>query len=455
MNKDFNQFKKEVRNKTVGVIGIGVSNIPLIEMLISFNAKIIAFDQREFIELDKRVNNFKDKVTFSLGENYLNQNIELDIIFKTPGMRHDNPFLLKHKKNGVKVTSEMEEFLRYCKGYTIGITGSDGKTTTSSIIGELLKTTSKDVYIGGNIGKPLFSEVERIQKDDFVVLELSSFQLMTMNISPHIAVVTNISPNHLDMHRDYKEYINAKKNIFLHQREEDFLILNGDNKITSSFRKDAKGKVMEFSSSNKADAYLKNNMLYLKGEKLVAQEELKLKGNHNAENFLAAFLSVYGLVSKENMIKIAKEFNGVKHRCEFIRSYKGVRYYNDSIASSPTRTLASIKSFNTKVNIILGGYDKKLDYMPLAEEGYKYIKNIVLLGDTSKGIKESFEKIKTEKSVDIPIYTTKTFEEAVSKLISLSNEGDISILSPASASFDMFKNFEERGNKFRDMINNL
>ena len=227
------------------------------------------------------------------------------------------------------------------------------------------------VYIGGNIGKPLFNNVEKIKKDDFVVLELSSFQLMTMDISPHIAIVTNISPNHLDMHRDYKEYIGAKKNIFLYQKERDYLIINGDNKITSSFKKNAKGKVMSFSSeNNKSDAYLENNTLYLKGEKLIPQDDLRLKGNHNAENFLAAFLSVYGIVSKENMIKVGKEFSGVKHRCEFIREYKGVKYYNDSIASSPTRTLATIKSFNRKVNIILGGYDKKLDYMPLAKEGY-------------------------------------------------------------------------------------
>ncbi|NLC66982.1 MAG: UDP-N-acetylmuramoyl-L-alanine--D-glutamate ligase [Clostridium sp.] len=456
MSKDFNQFKKEVKNKNVGVMGIGVSNIPLIEMLVSFNANVVAFDKREFTELDKRVDSFKDKVKFSLGENYLDESISLDIIFKTPGMRYDTPFLVRHLKNGVKVTSEMEEFLRYCKGYTIGITGSDGKTTTTTIIGELLKTTGKDVYIGGNIGKPLFNNVEKIKKDDFVVLELSSFQLMTMDISPHIAIVTNISPNHLDMHRDYKEYIGAKKNIFLYQKERDYLIINGDNKITSSFKKNAKGKVMSFSSeNNKSDAYLENNTLYLKGEKLIPQDDLRLKGNHNAENFLAAFLSVYGIVSKENMIKVGKEFSGVKHRCEFIREYKGVKYYNDSIASSPTRTLATIKSFNRKVNIILGGYDKKLDYMPLAKEGYEYIQNIILFGDTSEDIKESFEKIEKKKKVNIPIYSTKTFEDAISKLISVSEQGDISILSPASASFDMFKNFEERGDKFRNIINNL
>ena len=188
---------------------------------------------------------------------------------------------------------------------------------------------------------------------------------------------------------------------------------------------------------------------------MIPQDDLRLKGNHNAENFLAAFLSVYGIVSKENMIKVGKEFSGVKHRCEFIREYKGVKYYNDSIASSPTRTLATIKSFNRKVNIILGGYDKKLDYMPLAKEGYEYIQNIILFGDTSEDIKESFEKIEKKKKVNIPIYSTKTFEDAISKLISVSEQGDISILSPASASFDMFKNFEERGDKFRNIINNL
>lgn len=456
MNDNFDKFKKEVKNKNVGVIGIGVSNIPLIQMLIDLKANVVAFDKREIKELDKKVYDFKDKITFSLGENYLNDNIPLDIIFKTPGMRFDNPFLKKYLEKGVKITSEMEEFLRYCKGYTIGITGSDGKTTTTSIIGKLLETTNKDVYIGGNIGKPLFNEVENIKSDDFVVLELSSFQLMTMDISPHTALVTNLSPNHLDMHKNYEEYINSKKNIFLYQEKEDILILNGDNDITSSFKKEARGKLKVFSSkNNRSDAYLKNGVLYLKGKPLISRKDLKLKGDHNVENFLGAFLAVDGIVLKENMVKIGKNFSGVSHRCEFIKEYKEVKYYNDSIATSPTRTLATIKSFDQKVNLILGGYDKNLDYMPLAKEGYPFIKNIVLVGDTSKSIKSSFEKVNKRTNINIPIYSAKTFEEATKKLVSLGEPGDISILSPASASFDTFKNFEERGNKFAKIINRL
>lgn len=456
MIEKFSEFKKKVKDKNIGVIGIGVSNIPLIEMLVEFGAKVIAFDKRKLSELDKKVNKFKDKVKFSLGENYLDESISLDIIFKTPGMRIDHPFLRSHSKKGVKITSEMEEFLRYTKGYVIGITGSDGKTTTTSIIGKLLETTKKDVYVGGNIGKPLFNEIENIRNDDFVVLELSSFQLMTMDLSPHVAIVTNISQNHLDMHKNYQEYIDAKKNIFIHQKDEDILIVNSDNRITSSFKGEKKGKLMTFSSkNNKSDAYLEKRVLYLKGKPLMNQKDIKIKGDHNAENFLAAFLAVDGIVSKDDMIKIAKEFNGVSHRCQFIRNYKGIKYYNDSIASSPTRTLATIKSFNKKVNLILGGYDKNLDYRPLAEEGYSRIKNIILVGDTSETIRHEFENVREEKGVNIPMYTAKTFEQAVLKLVEIGEKGDVSILSPASASFDMFRNFEERGNKFNNIIKSL
>jgi UDP-N-acetylmuramoylalanine--D-glutamate ligase len=348
----------------------------------------------------------------------------------------------------------MEEFLKYCKARTIGITGSDGKTTTTTVVGEILKKAGYQVYVGGNIGTPLFTEVEKMKPQDVVVLELSSFQLMTMTISPEIAIVTNLSPNHLDMHKDMEEYIEAKKNIFRYQKPSDLLILNEDNEITRSFAPLAKGKVEFFSSKNETeDAYYKDGSLFLRDERVVDLKEMKVKGIHNAENFLAAFLAVEDFVVKPIMRELAISFPGVKHRCQFIREYEGVRYYNDSIASSPTRTLASIGSFDKKVNVILGGYDKLLDFTPLAEEGNKYIKNAVLVGDTRYKIQEAFNKEEEKTGEYIPLHMAESFEDAVRLLKSLSREGDTAILSPACASFDMFRNFEERGDKFVELVN--
>ena len=452
----FQEFKEKVNGKKVGVVGLGVSNLPLISFLQGFGAEVYGFDQREMENLSEEVHNLKDQVVFYLGKDYLNHLTGMDLIFKTPGMRMDHPKLVEAEASGAKITSEMEEFLKYCVGKTIGITGSDGKTTTTTVVGEILKEAGHKVYVGGNIGTPLFTKIEEITPKDFVVLELSSFQLMTMKVSPHIAVVTNLTPNHLDMHKDMEEYISAKKNIFLHQGEEDLLILNEDNAITKAFAKEAKGRV-EFFSSVKVneDAYFREGSLFLREERVVDLGEMKVKGVHNAENFLAAFLATEEFVSKAVLRQVALSFSGVKHRCQFIREVDGVRYYNDSIASSPTRTLASIGSLEKKVNVILGGYDKKLDYTPLAVDGHQFIKNAILVGDTKYKIEEVFKAYAKEYGVVVKTYLADSFVEAVALLKKVSENGDIAILSPASASFDMFKNFEARGDEFVSLVNKL
>ncbi|NLB20968.1 MAG: UDP-N-acetylmuramoyl-L-alanine--D-glutamate ligase [Clostridium sp.] len=455
-NQEFQQFIDKVKGKKVGVVGLGVSNLPLISFLLGFGAEVYGFDQREISSLPEQVHEMKGEVSLYLGKDYLNHLKGMDLIFKTPGMRRDEPKLLEAEKAGAKITSEMEEFLTYCPGRTIGVTGSDGKTTTTTVIGEILKQAGHKVYVGGNIGNPLLTKVQEITPSDFVVLELSSFQLMTMDVSPEISVVTNLSPNHLDMHKDMEEYILAKKNIFLHQEESDLLILNEDNAITKSFAKEAKGEVVFFSSiKENEDAYFREGSLYIREERIVDLEEMKVKGIHNAENFLAAFLATEQFVSKSILREVAISFNGVKHRCQLIRELDGVKYYNDSIASSPTRTLASIGSLDRKVNIILGGYDKKLDYTSLAEEGHQFIKNAILVGDTKLKIQDVFKVYAQNEGVVVKTYLAESFEEAVDLLRSVSEEGDIAILSPASASFDMFRNFEERGDKFVALVNNF
>jgi len=454
MSRDFNLFKQEIAGKKVGVVGLGVSNIPLIRYLLSLGAEVYGFDQRKLEALSQEVHEFRSEIRLSLGENYLDHLTGLDMIFKTPGMRIDHPALVKAREEGAVVTSEMEEFLKYCSARTIGITGSDGKTTTTTVVGEILKKAGYHVYVGGNIGTPLFTKLDEIGPKDVVVLELSSFQLMTMTTSPEIAIVTNLSPNHLDMHKTMEEYIEAKMNIFRFQKPGDLLILNEDNEITRSFAPLAKGKVEFFSSKNEnEDAYYSDGSLYLRYERIVDLSEMKVKGVHNAENFLAAFLAVEDFVQKPIMRELALSFPGVKHRCQFIRNHEGVSYYNDSIASSPTRTLASISSLEKKVNVILGGYDKQLDFMPLAEEAHKYIKNAILVGDTKHKIQEAFKKASKKSGHEVPLHMAETFEDAVKKLKALSHEGDLAILSPACASFDMFRNFEERGDRFVELVN--
>jgi len=454
MKRDFNDFKTYIKGKKVGVVGIGVSNIPLIRFLDQLGAEVSAFDQRTIENLSKEVLEFGTEIKLYLGEDYLMNLHNLDMVFKTPGMRFDNPYLQSVKEEGAIITSEMDEFLKYCPGRTIGVTGSDGKTTTTTIIGEILKKSGYKVYVGGNIGAPLFSKIEEIREQDMVVLELSSFQLMTMTVSPEIALITNLTPNHLDIHKDMEEYIDAKKNIFRYQDENDLLILNEDNEITKGFATEANGKVEFFSSKKEnEDAYYNDGSLYLRYERIIDLKEMRVKGIHNAENFLGAFLAVEDYVTKDVMRHLALEFPGVKHRCQFIRELDGVSYYNDSIASSPTRTIASIKSLEKKVNVILGGYDKNLDFTPLAEEGHAYLKNIILVGDTKYKIKEVFNHLSETKEIHIPMFIAETFEDAVLLLKSISKDGDIAILSPACASFDMFKNFEVRGDRFIELVN--
>ncbi|MBY0757474.1 UDP-N-acetylmuramoyl-L-alanine--D-glutamate ligase [Clostridium sardiniense] len=458
MKKDFREFKDFIKGKKVGVVGIGVSNIPLINFLVELDAKVTAFDMKSEEKLGAIAEDFKNKgVELSLGENYLDNLTGFDVVFKTPSMRIDCDALVRVKREGAYITSEMEEFVRYCTGKIYGVTGSDGKTTTTTIISKLLSEEGYKTWVGGNIGTPLFAQIEEIKKEDMVVLELSSFQLMTMDLPIDVAICTNLAPNHLDMHKDMQEYIDAKKNVFLYGEESGVLVVNRENDITYSFEKEAKGEVREFSSKRvlQKGAYYKDGILYLEGKEVVRRSDILLKGMHNVENYLAAFIATKDDVSIETMKKVCETFGGVEHRCEIVRELNGVKYYNDSIASSPTRTLAGLKAFDEKVILIAGGYDKHIPFEPLAEEGYPFIKKMILLGATKEKIKAAFNKLKEDKGIDVEIIEVNTFEDAVNKAKEIAVDGDIVTLSPACASFDMFPNFMERGNKFKELVNAL
>lgn len=458
MKKDFKEFKNFIRGKNTAVVGIGVSNIPLIRLLVELGANVSAFDKKTEEELGDFAIEFKDKgVKLVLGENYLDNLTGYQVVFKTPSMRIDSPALLRAKDEGAYITSEMEEFVKYCPAKIYGVTGSDGKTTTTTLIYNLLKEQGYRTWVGGNIGTPLFAQIEEIEETDKVVLELSSFQLMTMKVSCEVAVITNLSPNHLDIHKDMDEYVDAKKNIFKYQDSSDVLILNKDNEITNSVSSEAKGNVLKFSVKEtiESGAFYREGSLYLFDKEVCRAEDIVIKGMHNVENYLAAFCAVNEDVSLETMKKVATTFPGVEHRIEFVREIDGVRYYNSSIASSPSRTLADIKVFGKPVILIAGGYDKKIPFEPLAEEGYPYIKKLVLLGLTKEKIRDAFQKVIEREAVNVPIIMADTFEDAISKSRENSENGDVVILAPACASFDMFVNFEVRGNKFKEIVNNM
>lgn len=453
MRRDFSLFKDEIRDKKTAVVGIGVSNIPLIRFLIKLGARVTAFDKRDFEELDPAIEEFKDQIEFSLGENYLFNLDGFDFVFRTPGMRPDTPELLRAKAQGAVITSEMREFIRHCPATIIGITGSDGKSTTTTITHGLLAEQGLKTRIGGNIGFPLFDEMEEITPDEYIVLELSSFQLMDMDVSPDIAVVTNLSPNHLDVHRDLTEYREAKQNIYRFQDADGILIVNEDNEITRSFIAEAPGKVRRFSSKVKADAYFEDDMIWLGSEPIIRLSQMQIRGVHNAENLCAALLATEGLVDAETARKFAQSFTGVRHRAQFIAEKRAVRYYNDSIASSPTRALATVRSFNEdkgRINIILGGKDKNLDFTELAQAGGPYFRNVVLVGAAKEKIYQAF--IRAGGEISENIHEAVSFEEAVQLASKVALPGDVVLLSPACTSFDMFKNFEERGDRFRELV---
>ncbi len=456
------ELKNEMNQKKVSVIGIGVSNIPLIKMLVSLGAIVTAHDKRDKEALGETYDELISLgVKFALGEDYLKLiPDDADYIFKTPGIRFDIPEIANKVETGAKLSSEMNLFFDLCPVPIIAVTGSDGKTTTTTLISELLKKEGYICHIGGNIGIPLVDKTEEIKKTDKVVLELSSFQLHTINKCPHIAVVTNVTPNHLDWHKDINEYEMAKKNIFLNQTDNDITVLNYDNKVTRGFAKETKNHIF-FSRKHTLDngicLFENNIVLYENGkikETILDINTIKIPGMHNVENYMAAICATLGMVSVDTIRYVAQNFGGVPHRIELVRELDGVKYYNDSIASSPARTTAGLISFgDKKVILIAGGYDKKIPFDGFGEVVCNHAKELILIGATSDKIEAAVKN--AENYNNLPIHKENTFKKAVLKAKSVAKDGDIVILSPACASFDLFKNFEERGNTFKDIVNSL
>ena len=447
----FDQYFTDLQGKKIAVFGLGVSNRPLVRLLLEFGCDVIGCDRTPREKLDDEVLELeKAGCALSVGDGYLDD-LTADVVFRTPGMHPANPGLEALRQKGAVVTSEMEAFFEVCPCHILAVTGSDGKTTTTTLISEMLKAAGKAVWLGGNIGTPLLPLVRQMRADDYAVVELSSFQLMDMTRSPEIAVVTNLAPNHLDVHKDMDEYVDAKKNIFRFQNETGRLVLNADNAITAAFA--GNGETVFFSRQGKpARVYTEKSVIYRDGEAVLNTADILLPGVHNIENYMAAILAVEGLVSDDVIAHVAKNFGGVEHRIELVRVKDGVRFYNDSIASSPSRTIAGLRSFKEKVILIAGGYDKHIPYDVLGPEICQHVKKLFLCGATAPQIRAAVECCAGEKPETVDC---GKFENAVRAAAAAAEEGDVVLMSPASASFDEFKNFMVRGDFFKKILKEL
>ena len=455
------EYVVSIHEKSIAVIGAGVSNMPLIRLLLENGCNVTVCDKRTMDALGavgEELSRLGAK--FELGDDYL-EKLNYDLIFRTPGLMPFDAHLLAAAEKGSVITSEMEVFFSLCPCRIIAVTGSDGKTTTTTVISELLKAAGYSVHLGGNIGRPLLCDVPLMQKDDFAVLELSSFQLHSMHCRPDVAVITNISPNHLDKHKDYQDYIDAKMSIFASQTKEQRLVLNLDDDHSAYYAANARSQISWFSGSSPvADgAYCSGGVLYRvsngRERKIMDASEIRIPGDHNILNYLAAFSATEGLVNDEVCRSVAESFGGVEHRLEHVRECKGVLFINDSIASSPTRTAAGLRAMKRKPIIIVGGYDKHIAFDGLGDDLCRYAKRVFITGHTAEKIRTAIENSALFAESGLRYEMVGSFREAVYAAAAAAGEGDIVLLSPACASFDAFRNFAERGNTFKQLVMEL
>lgn len=463
INEKLNEFNDYIRFRKVAIVGLGVSNLPLMEYLYEKKANVTVFDERDIDSISKDI---MDKITtygfgFHFGEDALKNLQGFNVIFRSPSCLPTRKELVDEANNGAIVTTEVELLMKMCPCKIVGVTGSDGKTTTTSLINAILKKAGYNTFLGGNIGTPLFTKLSDMKPEDILVLELSSFQLMGMEISPDIAVITNITPNHLNIHKDYEEYIEAKKNIFKYQDEKGVLVLNYDNEITRNCEKEANGKVIFFSSKNKLDnGYIVDEDVIKECEDKIRKhilnvEDVILRGNHNYQNIATAIAATSSLVDMDIAVDAIKEFKPVEHRIEFIRELDGVKWYNDSASSSPSRTLSGINAFKEDIILIAGGYDKNLDYTPLAKPIIEKVKSLILIGQTSGKIFDAVKLELEKENKEIDIHMCESLEETIKLAKKVAKPGQVVLFSPASASFDMFKNFADRGNQFKELVKKI
>ncbi len=448
-----------LKGKEISVVGLGVSHRPLIELMVKKGLSVTAYDKKSMEDLGDFGKEYAQKgVRFVLGDGYLDD-LAGDLIFKTPGMRGDLPPFEKARANGSVVTSEMEVFFQLCPCPIFAVTGSDGKTTTTTLISKFLSAQGKKCYLGGNIGTPLLPQIFEITPDDVAVVELSSFQLNDMHRSAQTAVVTNVAPNHLDWHTDMAEYINAKRCVFQHQTSQGRLVVNYDNDITRGYAEDARGDVLYFSFKQPVPkgVYLNESgeICITDGinvDTLMHRSLIRIIGDHNVENYMAAIAATLGYVEPDVIRTVAETFGGVEHRMEFVREVEGVKWYNDSIASSPTRVIAGLKAQKQKIIMLAGGYDKKIPFEPMVPYVLEKVKYLILTGATAEKIRAAILADPQYDPNEITIEMSPSWDFAIARAREVAVAGDIVSLSPACASFDCFANFEVRGEYFKKKV---
>lgn len=454
---------KSLKGKKTAFIGAGVSHRELVPMFAQAGADVTLCDKRTEQEMGEYAREMRDMgVRLYLGENYLQGLAGQDMILRTPGFAYGHPALQQALHAGIRVTSEIELFFENCKCLTVGVTGSDGKTTTTSLCAAMLEEAGHTVYLGGNIGRAMLPLVDTIGKNDIAVVELSSFQLESMQISPNIAVVTNLSPNHLDVHGTFEAYVEAKRNILLYQKPGDVAVLGWESEPIQRLQKDLQGEERRFSRIRPVEngAFLnEEKMLCLaqKGQVLpvISAKDIGLRGLHNIENVLAAMAAVRELVPIEDMAQVARTFTGVEHRLEPVRILNGVEYINDSIATTPTRAIAGLRSFGKNIVLLAGGYDKKIPFEPMVPDVLERVKELILTGPTADKIEQAVTSAPGYRPGHPLIVRASDLEQAVYMAARDAQTGDIVLLSPACASFDAYANFEIRGRHFKQLVNNL
>ena len=472
MNEKAKQYFDSLKGKKVAFVGMGVANVPCAEFLAKQGITVYACDKRDREYIGKDICERLDAlgVNFSLGDDYLSVLPDMDLVFRSHGiLPFQNPWIGECIERGQKVTTEMEVFFKLCPSKIFAVTGSNGKTTTTTLITNMLREQGYKVYLGGNIGKALMPELETITENDIAVVELSSFQLLTMGNmkdTPDVAVVTNIECTHQDHHISLDEYVDAKRNVLIYQNSDCRTVLNADcdysvgNRVYHDMRYDIRGKLSEFSIQHPVErgAYMNENgeIIYKDGDDetyVMNKDDIRIPGSHNIENYCAAISAVWGYVDKENMLKVARNFAGVEHRIEFVREFDGVKYYNDSIATSPSRVISGLRAFGRKIIVIMGGSDKGNDMSEMVPDIFKYVKILVLNGATADKIYDTVVNYDGYKESGLEIVKTDNLENALKEAKARAQKGDIVSLCPACPAFDQFKTFEYRGRKFKELVN--
>ena len=471
----FENLKNTIENKRCAVLGLGVSNLPLVKLLLGITEPelLTVYDKKSVDQLGEAAKELASRgVRFVCGDDW-QEKVEGDVIFRSPGIRPDLPRLVSAEEKGALLTSEIEKLLELTAAQTFAITGSDGKTTSTTLCGNFLEAAGMRVFVGGNIGTPLLDKCEEMTESDACVLELSSFQLMRLPHAPIYTAITNVSPNHLNWHIDFDEYVEAKKNIVGKNTKR--LVVNADCEITRDFGREiaeSGREVIFFSSSrssfgeivgrnypNAKAVYRRDGMICISDGKseieLLRESEIRLPGTHNIENYMTAMALSYGYAEPQDFLSVAREFTGVEHRLEPVRTLDGVEYINGSIDSSPTRTIAALSALHGRdIVVICGGYDKNLDYAPLAPKLCESARVVVLTGATADKIERALRSY-DGYSGSPEIIRAESFEESVTVAREHAREGGCVLLSPASASFDRFDNFAQRGRYFKKLVNEL